>query len=71
MNKFFLTQCPFCGSPIKVRIGMGGLHFFYCRNETGCGAIVSFQGGPKLREAADPAANWNKRAMPLDTNMLQ
>lgn len=65
MNEL-IKHCPFCGSSVRIRIGVGGLHFFYCTNGDECGAIVSFHGGKhdgKQRdEAEDPIQNWNNRA---------
>lgn len=61
--KGLIKLCPFCGSPVRVRIGMGGLHFFYCTNRDECGAIVSFHGGEQGSEAENPIRNWNKRIL--------
>ena len=57
-------SCPFCGKPVKPKIGYGGITYFECKNPE-CGAVVSF-GGPKQTapgfcEAIDPIANFKRR----------
>lgn len=70
MSKAVAVQrCPFCGSQVRVKIGLNRLHFFYCKNEEECGAIVSFQGGPNRREAEDPEDNWNRRVFLLNESL--
>lgn len=60
-----VPRCPFCGSEAYARIGMYGVHCFYCTSKE-CGACVSFLGEQKLPsgigEAVDPVGNWANRA---------
>lgn len=49
-----LKPCPFCGSEVTYMTMLTGIKMFYCKNHSGCGAIVSFD-NPVCN---DPRADW-------------
>ena len=55
-----LKKCPFCGDEIGIKIGLGGLRFFKCKNKK-CGAIVSFDNDYCNNYPEKSVERFNKR----------
>ena len=59
-----LKPCPFCGAEVTYMTILTGIKMFYCKNHSGCGAIVSFDNPACNDPRADWARTgaWNRRA---------
>lgn len=53
--------CPFCGSPVTIRLMQKGPDFIACTNKRECGAIVSFNNIPCDCFGASPVDYFNRR----------